>query len=109
MRTVPRVGTRKGQAPRRCVVLSDHEREVLYEIQRRLLVQDPSFARSFDTNAKRLHRGSPDLVERTYTISLVVGLATWDPVAVGAPAGALLVAAVAAVTWEVRQRRMDRP
>jgi Flp pilus assembly protein TadB len=91
-------------------VLSDYEREVLYEIQRRLLVEDPSFARSFDTDAKRLHRGSPDLVERTYTISLVVSLAiVVILLAVRAPAGALLVAAVAAVIWEVRQRRMDRP
>ncbi|MGH3547273.1 MAG: DUF3040 domain-containing protein, partial [Pseudonocardiaceae bacterium] len=39
---------------RRCVVLSDRERETLDQIQRRLLVEDPGFAQSFDADAQRL-------------------------------------------------------
>jgi Flp pilus assembly protein TadB len=93
-------------APRRCVVLNDHEREALHEIQRRLLVEDPSFARSFESDAERLHRGSPDLVHGTYTVSLVVILAFAAVLlAAGAPVGALVFAAVAAVISEARRRR----
>jgi hypothetical protein len=46
-------------------VLSDREREALLEIQAGLLVEDPGFAQSFDTEtqsldstAQRPHRGS---------------------------------------------------
>jgi Protein of unknown function (DUF3040) len=83
---------------RRCVVLSDHELEALHEIQHRMLVEDPSFARSFESDAQRLHRDSPDLVKWIYTISLVVSLAFAAVLlAAGAPVGALVTAAVAVV------------
>jgi hypothetical protein len=38
-------------------VLSDREREVLREVERQILHEDPEFARSFDARAQRLrHR-----------------------------------------------------
>jgi hypothetical protein len=46
--------------PRRCVVLSDHERKALREVERRLVREDPEFARSFDARAHRLSRASRD-------------------------------------------------
>ncbi|MEV1245475.1 DUF3040 domain-containing protein [Nonomuraea sp. NPDC050022] len=53
-------------------MLDDYEREALREIQRRLLVEDPEFAQSFDTDARCLRRAAaPDLSRRAYTVMLV--------------------------------------
>jgi hypothetical protein len=38
----------------RCVVLNDHEREALREVERRLLSEDPDFAESFTARAQHL-------------------------------------------------------
>jgi hypothetical protein len=94
-------------------VLSDREREALLEIQAGLLVEDPGFAQSFDTEtqsldstAQRPHRGSPDLTRRLYTILLVLSLTYWVILLLaGSPASALALAALAAVSWEARRRR----
>jgi hypothetical protein len=37
---------------------SDHERETLLGIERRLLSEDPEFAQSFDARARHLHNAS---------------------------------------------------
>jgi hypothetical protein len=94
-------------------VLSDQEREALHEIQHQLLVEDPGFAQSFDTEARsfdtepqRLHRGSPDQTRRTYTILLVLSLTCGVIMLLsGSPISALGFAAMAAAIWEVRRRR----
>jgi hypothetical protein len=94
-------------------VLDDREREALHEIQRQLLVEDPGFARSFDTetqalntNPQRLHRGSPDVTRRTYTILLVLS-SMYGVILLlaGSPTSALMLAAMAALMWEARWRR----
>jgi hypothetical protein len=55
-----------------CIVLSDHERERLREVERRLLSEDPTFARSFDARARRLSPAFPDRVG--FAMVLVAGL-----------------------------------
>ncbi len=93
-------------------MLSDHEREALHEIQHQLLVEDPGFAQSFDTEtqsldttAKRPHRGSPDWTRRIYTILLVLS-STYGVILLlaGSPISALALAALAGVSWEARRR-----
>src|SRR4051794_2444895 len=44
---LPTGSTTRSKHPGRCVVLSDHERETLREIQRQLVVNDPDLQRSF--------------------------------------------------------------
>ena len=53
-------------------MLSDCERETLYEIQRRLLVEDPCFAQSFDADVQRLPREPRDRHRWAYTVAIVV-------------------------------------
>jgi hypothetical protein len=98
--------------PRRCVVLSDREREALHEIQAGLLVEDPGFAQSFDTEPQaldtkpqRLHRSSPGVTRRTYMILLVLS-SMYGAILLlaGSPASALALAAMAALMWEARRR-----
>jgi Protein of unknown function (DUF3040) len=94
-------------------VLDDREREALHEIQRQLLVEDPGFAQSFDTETQaldtqtqRVHRGAPDVTRRTYTILLVLS-STYGVILLlaGSPISALMLAAMAALIWEARRRR----
>ncbi len=94
-------------------MLSDREREALHEIQHQLLVEDPGFAQSFDTEtqsldttAQRPHRGWPDQTRRLYTILLVLS-STYGVILLlaGSPASALALAAMAALCWEARRRR----
>lgn len=96
-------------------MLDDREREALHEIQRQLLVEDPDFAQSFDAetqalgiSAQRLHRGSPDVTRRIYTILLVLS-STYGVILLlaGSPISALMLAALAALIWEARRRRGD--
>ncbi|HEX4101709.1 MAG TPA: DUF3040 domain-containing protein [Pseudonocardiaceae bacterium] len=100
-------------------MLSDHERDVLHEIQAGLLVEDPGFAQSFDTEtqslateaqslateAQRPHRGSPDWTRWLYTILLVLS-STYAVIMLLAesPISALALAAMAGVSWEARRR-----
>jgi hypothetical protein len=94
-------------------VLSDYEREALHEIQHQLLVEDPSFAQSFDTKTQfldtevqRSHRGSTDWTRRLYTILLVLS-STYAVIMLlaGSPISALALAAMAAGSWEARRCR----
>ena len=94
-------------------MLSDHEREALHEIQHQLLVEDPGFAQSFDTEARsfniapqRPRHGSPDLTRRIYTILLVLSL-TYGVILLlaGSPISALGLAVMSGVIWEARRRR----
>jgi hypothetical protein len=90
-------------------VLSDYEREALHEIQHQLLVEDPGFAQSFDTETQSLdtkaQRGSPDWTRRIYTILLVLS-STYGVILLlaGSPISALALAALAGVSWEARRR-----
>jgi hypothetical protein len=43
---------------RRLVMLDDYERNTLDEVERRLLSEDPGFARAFDAHAESLSRAS---------------------------------------------------
>lgn len=53
-------------------MLSDHERERLREVERRLLSDDPAFARSFDARAQRL---SPAFQDRVgFAMVIIAGL-----------------------------------
>jgi hypothetical protein len=61
-----------GIGPRRCVVLSDREREALREVERRILDEDPGFAHAFEARARRLPGGSSAGVGTT--ILLAVGV-----------------------------------
>ena len=88
-------------------MLSDREREALLEIQAGLLVEDPGFAQSFDTEtqsldstAQRPHRGSPDLTRRLYTILLVLSL-TYGVILLleGSPISALALAVRRTEVW----------
>jgi hypothetical protein len=57
---------------REVIVSSDHERETLLGIERRLLSDDPEFAQSFDARARDLYSASRDGVGAK--IFLVAGL-----------------------------------
>jgi hypothetical protein len=98
------------------VVLSDHERETLREVQRRLATEDPAFVRSFETT------GQPDshcsfqwlygLPRWAYTTTLVVAVALGLlMLLVQSPATAFGFAALATVIAAARRqpRATDGP
>ncbi|MEO3789484.1 DUF3040 domain-containing protein [Nonomuraea sp. B10E15] len=88
-------------------MLDDHERETLRDIQRRLRVDDPDFAKSFGTGTRRLRRAAAtDLSRRAYTAMLVVssGFGVILLLA-GSPFLALLFAALAVWVWYARAQR----
>ena len=82
-------------------MLSEHEREVLGEVERQLLAEDPEFTRSFATSARRLQpaRSDHDLIKLaaagTVLLAALVLVAGW-------PGGALAFAAVAGLLWWAR-------
>lgn len=86
-------------------MLSDREREVLDDIQRRLLVEDPGFQRSFEAGACRLERRRRGHRRWAYSgaIALIamLGVLMW---VAGSPNIALVLAAMAGVIWEARRR-----
>lgn len=76
-------------------MLSDRERETLQEIQRRLQVEDPDFARSFEPTE---HRSPHDRHRRACTVSVVLALVlSLLMLVAGLPGSALLLAAGAAL------------
>ncbi|MHA6793920.1 DUF3040 domain-containing protein [Pseudonocardia bannensis] len=89
-------------------MLSDRERKVLHEIQRRLLIEDPGLVRSFDAVGPRPGRAPTGLEQRAYT-SLLVITATFAVVllAAGSLTGALTLAAMAALLWKASHRSDD--
>ena len=90
-------------------MLSDRDRETLHEIQCQLLVEDPSFARSFDDEAWRSHSRMPGVTRRIFTVLLVASCAMLAVTVLmgGSLMSALELAAVAALAFEAR-RRHDR-
>ncbi|MEV4078281.1 DUF3040 domain-containing protein [Nonomuraea fuscirosea] len=93
-------------------MLDDYEREALREIQHQLLVEDPDFAKSFGTDAQRLHRAAtPDLSRRAYTVMLVFSSAfAVILLLAGSPVLAVLFAALTGWVWYARSHRSaDRP
>ncbi|NGY65107.1 DUF3040 domain-containing protein [Lentzea sp. NEAU-D13] len=91
---------------RRCVVLSDRERETLHEIERQFWDEDPNVAHGLEAAERRLVR---DLRRYVYAITIAVAAPlSLFMLAVGLPASALLFAAVAGWAWVARRRRIDR-
>jgi hypothetical protein len=89
-------------------VLNDHEREILREVERQFLVEDPEFARSFATRAQRLQRRHLDggLV-KIFLVAAVLLSALM--LVAGSPSGALAFAAVTALIWLTRRRSNTTP
>jgi Protein of unknown function (DUF3040) len=88
-------------------VLSDRERETLREVERRLLQEDPAFARSFEARAKRLPRpaGGPGI-----KIFLIAGLLLSALVLVaGSLGGALAFATATGLIWLVWRIAREAP
>jgi Flp pilus assembly protein TadB len=87
-------------------VLSDREHETLYEIQRRLLVEDPSFAQSFDADVQRLPREPRDRHQWAYTVAIVVAVALCVLMVLAqSPGTALAFAAIAGALFMARRWR----
>lgn len=87
-------------------MLSDRERETLYEIQRQFWDEDPNVAHSLEAAERRLSR---DLRRCVYAITVAVAAPlSLFMLAVGLPASALLFAAVAGCAWVARRRRIDQ-
>jgi len=60
---------------RRCVMLSDREREALDEIERRLLIEDPRHSKSFGTETRILPApGAPEFMDRVYWVLIPLTL-----------------------------------
>jgi DUF3040 family protein len=96
-------GYDKRQGPhRRCVVLSDRERETLHEVERRLLIEDPEFARSFKARAQRLPHPTGGVGIKIF---LVAGLLLSALVLVaGSLAGAVAFVGATGLIWLVWRR-----
>jgi hypothetical protein len=85
------------------VVLSDREREALAEIERRLLIEDPRYSKSFVNETKLLPTGKPEFVDRAYRVLIaLILMLTALFLLVGSPVSALFFSAIAALTWSVR-------
>ncbi len=83
-------------------MLSEREQETLLDIQRRLVADDPDFARAFqalDSVAPARPVGRPRI--SSVVIAIAAGLAVVMLVA-GSPAGALAYSVIAGVIWMVR-------
>ena len=81
-------------------MLSDRERETLREVERRILDEDPRFARAFEARAQRLPCGNPGGVGMT--ILLVAGVLLSMLVLVAGSWGiALALALATGLTWLV--------
>lgn len=79
-------------------MLSDHERETLREVERRLLSDDPTFAQSFDARAQRLSPAYQDRVG--FTMVIVAGLLLSAlMLVIGSLGGAAAFAAGTGLIW----------
>jgi hypothetical protein len=79
-------------------VLDDHERETLREVERRLLADDPAFARAF--RARQTHLRHPHRRRRGAIVAVVIAvLLAGLLLAVGSFGGALVCAAAVWVIW----------
>jgi hypothetical protein len=91
-------------SPRRCVVLNDHERKTLRDIQQQLSVDDPDFERSFqafETPAPQMYR------RLIYAAGIVIAaLLAVVGLLAGSAGGALLFAVIAGLVW-LTQRLHD--
>ncbi len=92
-------------------MLSDRERETLDQIQRRLLVEDPGFAQSFNDDAQRLPReprAPRDRLRLAYTAAIVVAVMLCALMLLAqSPGTALAFAAMAGALFIARRRRHD--
>lgn len=90
-------------------MLSDRERETLQEIQRRLLVDDPDFVRSFEPTDRPAEQPSPrDRQRRAYTVWIVLALVSSAlMLALGLPGTAVVLAAGAGLIGVERRYRDD--
>jgi hypothetical protein len=78
-------------------VLSDRERETLREVERRLLIEDPAFARTFTARAQRLPHPTTGLGIKIF---LITGLLLSALVLVaGSIGGAVAFAAATGLIW----------
>ncbi|WP_219502118.1 DUF3040 domain-containing protein [Nonomuraea ceibae] len=88
-------------------MLSDRDREVLREIQCRLLADDPAFARDFSTDARLLEDDAPsgDPATSAFTLPLLLslGLGVLSLVG-GSGVGGLVFSGMAAGFWWLRER-----
>jgi hypothetical protein len=85
------------QLIRRCTVLSDRERKTLREVERRLLIEDPEFARSFAARAQRLPGPAGPLGIKIF---LIAGLLVSAFVLVaGSLGGAVAFATATGLIW----------
>jgi hypothetical protein len=80
-------------------VLSDRERERLREVERRLLIEDPEFARSFEARAQLLPHPTRGFGIKIFLITGLL-LSTLVLVA-GSPGGAVTFAAATGLAWLV--------
>ena len=79
-------------------MLDDYERNSLREVERRLLSEDPEFARAFDARAQRLSRAS--LVGVGIKIFLMGGLLVSALVlTAGSLSGAVMFAIATGLIW----------
>jgi hypothetical protein len=79
------------------VMLSDHERRALRELEQQFLTDDPEFPRSFDTRARRL--GRTRLATSTYVAMAVALVLGASMLAAGSLAGALACSALTVLVW----------
>jgi|tagenome__1003787_1003787.scaffolds.fasta_scaffold19427547_1 hypothetical protein len=91
-------------------MLSDHERRTLNEIEQGLLIEDPHYSKSFDTETELLPApGVPELMSRVYRVltllSLIFAILF---LAVGSPLSALSCLAVTTLTWVARHYHQTR-
>jgi hypothetical protein len=93
-------------------VLSDHERETLREIQRQLIVDDPTLEQTFRALEKPIPAPATRC-QRIYTLIIVVAtLLAVVLLLIGSAGGALAFATIAGSVWLARhfQRAAgDRP
>ncbi len=99
--------------PRRFVVLSDREQQMLREVQRRFVAEDPDFVRSFEDVGRRHStfslRWAYAMPRAVYTIAIVVAVALGVlMLLVAAPGTGLLFAALATMIAVVRRRRDEQ-
>ncbi|TWF80469.1 DUF3040 family protein [Pseudonocardia hierapolitana] len=90
-------------------MLSDRERETLREVERRLLIEDPEFARYFKARAQRLPHPADGLGIKIF---LIAGLLISALVLVaGSLGGAAAFAAATGLIWLTWRwaGRMDQP
>jgi len=89
-----------GPTVRRCVVLDDHERRTLQDLERQLMAEDVEFSRSFRAHTQHLRRKHLGGAA-TVALAVVIVLCALMVMA-GSPVGALAFAALSGVLWLAR-------